>query len=405
MEQLLRHGLIADLSVNLLKLDDEASCLAVLAPFEGQSVLKRSLEESFPSTPLLIGQIDKALHKKPAAVLLGCPGMLELVALLDHLRPQLAEACNLVVVLESFSEEDVLELMNQGVESVLSAEQEFGLLRAALLKAVQQALARRRQAAEFRDLTETATTAMRAASEIGMLLQYLQQTSHVGNVLDLLEVSLTLLRNLGLKGCISCLLSGSQYKVSTEGEPTPIQETLLASLTERIVHKGRILGLSSSTSSWVCSGAMLADEEAGGRMRDILIQALDILDAKLRSLEMINLIREQYNQVFDVIELIKNSQNDSQRATQYIMKRLASDIELAAVSLDLDERQEAFLLDLSNKALDQLDHLHTGFNLLEGHFERVLEGLERARAVAEEQCEARAPEASLGVGGGAVDLF
>lgn len=369
--------------VYALNLEAEGVCLVVCDQLDKVEPFCAYMAVSSSCTPLRENQIMKVLAKQPGVLVAVAESQAQLEHLLQQFRPHLVETVHVIACISCAEEDDVMALMNLGVHSIWKDLEDLPLCKASLLAIARDAARLRAQSCELQGVRETATLAMKAASEIGMLLQYLQQTAAMTDINRVLRASVTLLRNLNLQGCIACHFAGREYKLGTEGEISPIQESLLHSLVERVVQKGRILGLSSESSAWVCSGNSLADEVVGGRLRDILLQAVDILDAKIRSLEMIGVIREQHKQLHGFIEMLQQSQKDSQAATQQIMKRLGTDIELAAVTLDLNESQESYLLNLSNNAFDQLEQLFTGFNLLEQHFNHVLEGLDRARELAD----------------------
>jgi hypothetical protein len=384
----------------ILKLDDSTHCLCCLGRFKGSIGLQLYLENTFSFTRLTADQPDIIQQLAPDVALLGARDTVSLVALMESLRTMGPLPAAVVAMVDEYTEADVLELMHEGVTTVVTDYADLLGLKAALASAARQSRVLHEQQDHLRDVEATAHTALQAASEFGMLLRFLQESNTTTNLDSLLGVTIAFIRSMGLKGCVQALTSsGRKVMLSTDGEPSPIQLTLIGSLTERVVQKGRILGLSGTSTTWVCSGSELVDEAFSGRMRDILIQAIDILDARIRGLEMVELIHQQYTQVFDVIQLLHASLNDSQKATKHIMKRLALDIEQSAVSLDLNESQEASLLAISNSALEQMDQLFAGFGLLEKHFMSILSGLEKAQDLAD------ASAGSNEVAGKSIELF
>ena len=369
--------------VTLLQLEDGMGCLCWLGRFRGSTGMRLYLESNYPYNRLDRQTLTPDVLDDPQLALLGARDMKALAALLKDLRETVPQPPIVVAMVDDYSEDDVLDLMNEGVTSVITDYVDLVNVRATLGSAVRQARLLHEQRLALKDVEATAQSALQTVSEFGMLLHFLQQSNVTADVAALLEVTVAFLRNMGLQGCVQVQVGNSKNHASTEGEASSVQLALLESMTDRVVQRGRILGLVGTSCVWVCSSPQLTDEAFSGRMRDILIQAVDILDARVRGLEMVELIRQQYGQVFDVIQLMQNSLRDSQAATQYIMKRLALDIEQCAVSLDLSEHQEAALLSLSNKALDQMDRLFTGFGLLERHLMSVLSGLEKARDLAD----------------------
>ncbi|MBK8971841.1 MAG: hypothetical protein IPM37_10890 [Hahellaceae bacterium] len=389
---------------SLLQLDDGIQSLCLLGSFKGASGMQLFLESHYPYQRISLD--DSTLSElSPDLMLVGARDAEELVERIRELGQSLTGNPVMLAMVDDYNESDVLALMDEGVSTVITDYSDLLAFKASLAAAVNQAVVLRDKHAQLKDVTATAHTALKTASEIGMLMQYLQQSTTKTDMETLVDVTESFIRNLGLKGCFRARMLDQDLMRSTEGEPSAIQLTLLESLSERITQKGRILGLCGKSTAWVVSGPALVDEAFSGRMRDILIQGVDILDAKIHGLEMIEMIRQQHSQVFGVITLLQNSLIDSQHATKHIMKHLAMDIEQAAISLDLTEEQERSLLALSNSALDQMESLFAGFSLLERHFMAVLKGLEKVKEMADASVAKPEGDGEPGASGDAVELF
>lgn len=383
---------------------DGLQCLCLMGGFKGGSALQLFLESHYPYQRTSLDP-DTLVDLSPDLMLVGASNASQLVNTIRDLGQSMRGTPVLLALVDDYNESDVLSLMNEGVSTVITDYTDLLAFKATLAAAIKQAALLRDKHAQLKDVTETAHTALKTASEIGMLMQYLQQSTTKTDMESLVDVTESFIRNLGLKGCFRAKMLEQELVRSTEGEPSAIQLTLLESLSERIAQKGRILGLCGTSTAWVVSGPALVDEAFSGRMRDILIQGVDILDAKIHGLEMIEMIRQQHSQVFGVITLLQNSLIDSQHATKHIMKHLAMDIEQAAISLDLTEEQERALLALSNSALDQMESLFAGFSLLERHFMAVLKGLEKVKEMADASVAKPEDDGQPGNSGDAVELF
>lgn len=230
--------------------------------------------------------------------------------------------------------------------------------------------------------TETAMTAMKAASEIGLLMQmidWLQSAATEKDVTDCL-----------FKVCQSFQLSAYTLVLNTESSafypeaaPDNVKRILLQAIERdmRVFSKEKILLFKLDHMVLMITNAPWENEDQYGRFRDVLLQACVLAEAKIRTLAANKLINDQHNRVSDIMMLIKMASSDTQRYAKGIMEKLSNDLSLAAVSLDLTEEQETALTRLSDEAYSAIDFLYKNSDALEMHFHRVIESFSKIKAL------------------------
>jgi len=231
---------------------------------------------------------------------------------------------------------------------------------------------------QMQNTAKTAATAMKAASEIGLLMQ-LMEWLQTANALD--EVALCLFklcRCLELNA-VAMIMDNTQREFFPQGM---VNDSAIKILSEahqhdiRVLSRNRIHVFRLDYLVLMITNAPWQDEEKCGRFRDILLQAAAQAEAKARTIIVNNLI---ISQVGALMSMIKNLSADTQKYTREIMQNWSEDLAMSAISLDLTEEQEAHLLKLSDKAQDSIEVLYQSNNALELHFHKLISSITQVR--------------------------
>lgn len=236
---------------------------------------------------------------------------------------------------------------------------------------------------EIENTSRTALTAMRAASEVGLLMQMVEWLNDCHQVSDVANTLFRVCRSLELKAF--CMVKDQeQLDFYPEGM---VHETAQKILREaqfsqiRVLSKNRIVVFRLDYLVLMITNAPWEDDEKYGRIRDILLQAAALAEAKVRTISVNNLISEQHQQVQSIMSLIKNVSAETQMYARGIMRNLSTELHEAAMTLDLTEFQEQKLSSLSEEALDAIEVLYENSDALEHHFHSLIDSITKVQAL------------------------
>ena len=236
---------------------------------------------------------------------------------------------------------------------------------------------------EIENTSRTALTAMKAASEVGLLMQMVEWLNDCHQVSNVTNALFRVCSSLELKAF--CMVKDQdQLEFYPEGM---VHETAQKILREaqhsqiRVLSKNRIVVFRLDYLVLMVTNAPWEDEEKYGRVRDILLQAAALAEAKVRTISVNNLISEQHQQVQSIMSLIKNVSAETQMYARGIMKNLSTELHEAAMTLDLTEFQEQKLTSLSEEALDAIEVLYENSDALEQHFHSLIDSITKVQAL------------------------
>ncbi len=228
---------------------------------------------------------------------------------------------------------------------------------------------------------DTAMTAMKAASEIGLLMQMIDWLQSAVTEKEVTESLFRVCQSFQLNAYSLVLNTESSAFYPASLVPDNIKRILLQAIERdmRVFSKEKIIIFKLDHMVLLITNAPWENQEQYGRFRDVLLQACVLAEAKIRTLAANKLINDQHEQVSDIMMLIKMASSDTQRYAKGIMEKLSNDLSLAAVSLDLTEEQESALTALSDQAYSSIDFLYKNSDALEMHFHRVIESFSKIK--------------------------
>lgn len=242
---------------------------------------------------------------------------------------------------------------------------------------------------QLEDSSKTALTAMRAASEVGLVMQLIDWLQSAQSHTEVSHCLLKLCRSLDLTAAL-LIMDGEQPRYFPDNTVTSSTRKLLDGVYDqdnRIVSRKRFMAFKLEQLVLLVTNAPWQDDERYGRYRDILLQAVAIAEAKARTITINNLIVAQHDQVTSIMTLIKNLSGDTHRYAKDIMQQLSGKLSLASVSLDLTDEQERVLQTLSNEAYESIELLYQSSDALESHFHSLVASITRVRELTTSRAE------------------
>ena len=245
---------------------------------------------------------------------------------------------------------------------------------------------------EASSATQTALEAMATSAELGMALRHVQRSQlapdHDALAVYLLGFAMDL--NLNVVFTFKTRKGQLFYTTSKTSNVTPLEKEILTLLhgKERFTDFGCRTNISYPYASILVKNMPLDDRSRYGRLKDVLPFVIEATDARLRLLDVEQVLREQNNDLLVAIEEIKKSAANvgrsvvhQQTAISQVTTDMMSQVALELPKWGLEEDQEQYVCDLIEKAssrlrdtLDQHTETAGALNQTVTMLERVTEG-------------------------------
>lgn len=273
------------------------------------------------------------------------------------------------------------------VESILFAPFTVEQITLNLTTGYQGHAEQERLEAQYQQASETARTAMEAASEIGYVMQLVDNLGHAATYDDVGNKLFKIFSSMGIKSYLQIFDGHDTYLFSENEVNESVQHILTNAMSSkvRIIEHKRLLLLKLDYVILMVINAPWENAAKYGRIKDMVCQMGPVVEARVRTIMVNNLIEEQHEKVMSIMNMMRMLSSDSQNNTRAIMQDLSQKLEVAAMSLDLNEEQEEHLLGLSNGALDSLELMYSANDALEGHFLTLMQSLTKVRELTNEQ--------------------
>ena len=216
--------------------------------------------------------------------------------------------------------------------------------------------------------TQSAFASMRQASELGQLVNFLEQALEAQSMSDLFALIANYSESLGVE--VSCLLRTEfeSQKFPVNGISTLESEVLdLGRNADRIMEFGRKILFNSSYATIVAKGLHAYDEEKLGRFKDNFAVLLKIIDSRLSYIENLQFRQNERRRALDLLKknlaigfsTIKTEIVEQDNQVQKILTEFAESLSKRIMMLGLDEEQEveirATMEELKDSLTDCMD--------------------------------------------------
>lgn len=356
-------------------------------------VLRHTLQELNSRTILLSGYVpDEQWHRDitarlteemPDIVVIEILPSFNYGSIIQLIRSQCRDKSPAIVcILNDSTQHFTTQLFSEhDIDSVIFSPFTTGQMLVHLESANTQRITQKKLNQRIEIASSTAKTAMEAASEIGLVMHMFDWLDTAYVYSDVAKCIFKVCNNLGLKSVIQIVDDHDTYLFPDEAATDSLRHILANAFMSdvRIVSQKRLILIRMDYLVLMVTNAPWEDEARYGRIRDLLVQVAAIAEAKTRTIMVNGLIEEQHEKVMSIMNMMRRLSTDTQSNSREIMRQLSEDLEIAAMSLDLNEHQENHLLQLSEKALDSLESLYKTSDALEGHFYQLISSLTKVR--------------------------
>ena len=237
---------------------------------------------------------------------------------------------------------------------------------------------------ELKNYSSIAFTAMSSASEMGVVAFYAQSVQNISDMNRLAQQTLRCLKDLSVQGFIQFSFDDGAY-IFPENISTNYRDLLDWTRTSvhRIVSQGRFLIFNFENAQFLITDAPVEDPDKYGRLRDVIAHIVSIAEARAKTIKVNGLLKQQQENTRMVMSLLEMASRDNRNSVKMIMTELSMALREIATGLDLTLEQELAMLNLSEKALESLESLHTTTDAVEVHFRSLILQLDQAAKLLE----------------------
>ena len=235
---------------------------------------------------------------------------------------------------------------------------------------------------ELQKYTSIAFTAMSSASEMGVVTLFAERAQTVMEIARLAQLTLGCLKDLNVEGVVQFSFD-SDVSVFPNETPEAYKKLMNSARTadSRIISHGRFLVFSFAHVQLMITDAPHEDADRYGRLRDILAPIVSITEARLKTLKVNVLLKEQQANTRMVMMLLEMASKDNRNSVKTIMTDLSLSLREMAMGLELTLAQENALMGLSEGALESLESLHEATGAVEEHFRSLVAQLDGAASL------------------------
>jgi len=247
--------------------------------------------------------------------------------------------------------------------------------------------------------TNTAFTAMKGSSELGLAIQYIESSYAIKDCASLAKSFLKITTSLKLNCTLMLQLAGERLYFTSNGEPcSPLETQVVSTLFEkgsRFVDFGCRTQINYPLVALLIKDMPIDDMEAYGRFKDFLPTMLGVTDAKINILEtevnqknQSQLLIDAFSEVRKILTSYANTLEGNQSSAIELLQTMLTEMEHEVPDLGLDEDQEKHLMSKVDSTVISAQKLVDSSELNTGMFLTVTKLLEK---IAEKQLSLISP--------------
>lgn len=276
-----------------------------------------------------------------------------------------ADSDNLLPVLVIGPDDDVshkVAAFEKGAEDYLSIQLPNDEFIARLRRAIMHRIANEQLTRQLRMANEVAMTAMSDTSDLGINMQFLLDANRCDNLDELGLRLLQATNQYGLRCSVQVRGRFEEKNMERNGMPKDLETQLLHHLKDhgRLVEFGNRLVVNYEQVSLLVKNMPIDDERRCGTLKDNLFYLVQGADARVKALDDAHALASEMRLLTTLTErieiMIENVDEAYQNLTNAIVsevERLAEEVDLRILSLDLTEEQELTLQSLLHQTVER----------------------------------------------------
>ncbi|CAH9049643.1 Protein-glutamate methylesterase/protein-glutamine glutaminase [Pseudoalteromonas holothuriae] len=260
------------------------------------------------------------------------------------------------------SVEERMEGYSVGAEDYIVKPFGQGELTAKLLKLGHMLLEKDILEQQVEDATTTAFSAMATSSEMGQIVNYIENIANIDDVTTLAKALINCMSNFGLSCNIEFRINDEQFHHATSGMCSPI----VLELFEILKSKGRLHEFTSRILvnfdyiSVLVLNMPEGDSEKHGRIRDHICFIVSVTEQQLLAILTRNELCQQQQNLNGAIAMISSKfkglmllLDNNRKQNEAVFKGLQEQFEQRIPTMGLDEDQELFIYNKVDNAIQK----------------------------------------------------
>ncbi|PCJ34389.1 MAG: hypothetical protein COA99_14680 [Moraxellaceae bacterium] len=231
--------------------------------------------------------------------------------------------------------------------------------------------------------TQTAFTAMRQSSEMGLIIRFMEDST---NSIDLESLGLQfieLLKNFSLDGCLRFKAVEKNVFVGCLDGSANAQCLSMDYEKNRFISDGTALLVNHPIVSILIHDMPIADETRYGEIRDFIGIVINLIAARTQSINMEHELKikrhigldSTVQQCHEKMSLINEHLASHADEVGNIMENLVTDIRGLSLTLGLSEYQETALFEKLDNTVDSMEHSYSMVTTIEAGFNSITKEL------------------------------
>lgn len=216
----------------------------------------------------------------------------------------------------------------------------------------------------------TAMTAMSSAAELGILLHFFRESFGADSYAALGRNILSVLAQLGLDGSLQIRSRFGTHNLSADGFCSPLEASILGNVRSagRLVDLGPRTAINYDRITIIVHNMPREDAERYGRLRDVLAQLAEGVDARVRALDDEASLRKRNLALSELATSAQAVRADLDYHLKQLdirhtmqLRRLIGDVSESMVFLGLGQREAGVLrqvLETANRQIEEVGDLH-----------------------------------------------
>ena len=207
---------------------------------------------------------------------------------------------------------------------------------------------------------ETAYTALTGSSELGLAMNFVEQSYNAQNYETLAFRLFSITTTLGLN-CSLVILDGEEKNYFSSSQTiNPLETEVMAMLRkdQRFIDFGCRTQINFDNVSLLIKNMPLDDRERYGRIKDLLPAMLGAADAKIQSLNTQKSLSKQTEQLSNSFSEIKStlsnlssSLHENQHTGATLMRNMLNQLEFKLPGMGLEDDQESYIINLIDSSI------------------------------------------------------
>ncbi len=271
----------------------------------------------------------------------------------------------LLLIIPKTTELEPIQALNSGADYYINKPYDPELLIAKIQISIKFANERRQKNQQIQEAQQMALMAMTDSSELGWIIQFMEQSYRISSYEELAGAVFNLTNNFNL----SCLLLIKAYEKEYIFSSNDLLSPLETELILKLSHEKRFFDFSSRTQinysnvSLLVKNMPVDDPIRYGRIKDLLPNILRSTESKIKLLNAQHVTKLQTNELQQSFVLITDTLNDIKQAIHNnqekgigILHQMLLEIDHDIPRMGLEEDQEMFILNKIDSAIEEADN-------------------------------------------------